>query len=307
MSADSNRAPVAWVLNFDAEEELGALRRYQPTAPMLAVLARQRARLVEASARGRSFLAPGDVVIDEGTPPGAAAGLEGRAWCPTPRAVRLLERAGASPRGVVDIDVLRRVNGRPFAAQLREHLDGPGFEKRVASDLEVALSLIARPAPLGWLVRRTFGAAGRGRRRLAAGGVEGADRAWLVASLRGGPIVIEPWTQVLEEFTVCGEIGKAGVVRPLAPGQQLTTRHGAWLSTEEAVRSVVDRADAQLVMGACEQVGRALAEAGYRGPYGIDAFRHRPPAGGPARLNVLSEINARVTMDRPSAAASSPR
>ncbi|QDU66829.1 hypothetical protein Pla86_19040 [Planctomycetes bacterium Pla86] len=289
---------MAWVLNFDAEEELAVPRRYQPTAAMLAVLARQRARLVEESARGRSFLAPGDLIVDERTPPGAAAGLEGRAWCPTPRAVGLLERAGATPRGVLDVDVLRRVNARPFAAELRERLEGPAFEKRIASDLDEALSLVARPAALGWLVRRTFGAAGRGRRRLAAGRVEGPDRAWLAASLARGPVVVEPWADVVEELTVCGAVTASGNVQVLTPGFQLTTRQGAWTRTDAADPNHLGRADDSTVLAACNEVGRALAAAGYRGPFGIDAFRHRPAPGAAPHLNVLSEINARLTMDR---------
>lgn len=289
---------MAWVLNFDAEEELAARRRYQPTARMLAVLAQQRARLLEETAAGRSFLAPGDVIVDEQTPAGAAAGLEGRAWCPTPRAVALLERAGAAPRGVVDLDVLRRANARPFAAALRAQLDGPAFEKRVASDLDQALSLVARPADLGWLVRRTFGAAGRGRRRLAAGRVEGADRAWLEASLRLGPVVVEPWADIVEELTVCGAVTEGGDVRVLTPGFQLTTRQGAWTRTDAADPGHLGREDDGLVLRACEDVGRALAAEGYRGPYGIDAFRYREAPGAPVRLNALSEINARLTMDR---------
>ena len=42
------------------------------------------------------------------------------------------------------------------------------------------------------------------------------------------------------------------------------------------------------------EVGEALEQDGYRGPFGIDAFIHRLP-DGTARLHPLGEINARMT------------
>ena len=44
-----------------------------------------------------------------------------------------------------------------------------------------------------------------------------------------------------------------------------------------------------------DRVRRALFEAGYFGPFGIDAFRWRD-RDGTARFRSLSEINARYTM-----------
>ncbi|MEZ4246848.1 MAG: hypothetical protein R3B99_01200 [Polyangiales bacterium] len=42
--------------------------------------------------------------------------------------------------------------------------------------------------------------------------------------------------------------------------------------------------------------GHALAEAGYFGPFGVDAYEWRTPEGGRA-LRTLGEINARFCMD----------
>jgi hypothetical protein len=43
-----------------------------------------------------------------------------------------------------------------------------------------------------------------------------------------------------------------------------------------------------------DRVAHALREAGYRGPFGIDAFRWRDAAGA-VHLHPLCEINARLT------------
>ena len=47
---------------------------------------------------------------------------------------------------------------------------------------------------------------------------------------------------------------------------------------------------------AFEQAGRAIAKAGYQGPFGVDSYLHKA-AGGRLALNALSEINGRYTMD----------
>ena len=284
-----DRPRVAWVLNLDAEEELAARHRYEPTRHLHEIIAREGARLAG------SLVEPGDIVVDECTPVGAATGFEGRAWSPTPRARRLLERAGASVAEAPGMEVLRRVNARPFASDVRTTLLSPAFEKHVASDLEPVLALLARPADAGWLVRRTFGAAGRGRRRMASGKPTDPERAWLVASLRKGPLVIEPWVEVTREFTRSGFVERTGRVRIAGPCFQRTTREGAWIATKRSGAGEVQSTDDHELERATQSAGEALARAGYFGPFGIDAFRYR--AGARQLLNPMSEINARYTMD----------
>jgi hypothetical protein len=47
------------------------------------------------------------------------------------------------------------------------------------------------------------------------------------------------------------------------------------------------------MMEAIEGAGRALSQAGYVGPFGIDAWEYRTPNG--IAFNPLGEINARMT------------
>jgi len=291
----SASAPRAWVLNLDAESELAAARRYAPTAHLRAIVERERARLVG------SLLRPGDVLVTEeelARAPGLAAGLAGVAWSPTPTALALLRRAGARLDEAPTLEVLRSVNARPFAASVRAPLAGASFEKHVATNLDGALALLAQPTPLGWLVRRTFGAAGRGRRRVAAGRPRADERAWLEASLRIGPLVVEPWVEVVLEHTRSGWVARDGAVTISRPCFQKVAEHGAWLGTECAERGALARPDDVALAAAFESAGRALAAAGYFGPFGIDAYHHRALDGsGRVVLNPLSEINARFTMD----------
>ena len=191
---------------------------------------------------------------------------------------------------------LAQVNARDFAAALHATLTpGAPLQKHIATTLDAAIA--SRPAPRGWLARRRFGAAGRGRRKLHAGDQPASARAWLEASLRTGPLVLEPLVRIEHEYTRSGTITHEGHVHMSEPCFQATTREGAWTHTERRGHEVPPADDAALAH-AFEAAGRALADAGYAGPFGIDAFRYRDPWNeAHSHLNPLSEINARYTMD----------
>jgi hypothetical protein len=292
-ASPSQRPPRVWLLNLDAEHELQATRAYAPTKELAARVARESRRLVGTLVR------PGDLVFgpDALTEAGRArlAGLEGIAWSPTPRALARLRAAGLVVAPTPGVEVLRTVNARPFAAAVRAPLAGASFRKDVAATLDEVLALVARPAPLGWLVRRTFGAAGRGRRRLHVGRPDPGEHAWLVASLLMGPLVVEPWVAVTREYTRSAWLTRAGAVVISAPCLQETTETGAWTRTEPTSLALLRRDDDVELEAAVAAAGAALHAAGYFGPFGVDAFRHRTEHG--EVLNPLSEINARFTMD----------
>jgi hypothetical protein len=296
-SLPADRAPRAWILNLDAEHELEARHRYAPTQHLSAIVARESRRLIG------TLVAPGDVVLTEEDlvrDPGGggrAQGLEGMAWCPTPRALARLRAAGAEPVRAPALEVLQTVNARPFAAQVREPFARASFEKHVEVALEGVLARVAMLARDGWLVRRTFGAAGRGRRRLHAGTPSREERAWIEASLRLGPLVVEPWVRVTREYTRSGWVQPNGDVVVSAPCFQETTAHGAWTRTERSGRGEIAREDDARLEEAFAAAGAALARAGYFGPFGIDAYRHQAHDRDVDVLNPLSEINARFTMD----------
>jgi hypothetical protein len=301
--AERERARV-WVLNLEAEHELETRGPFVPSARLAAIVRRERRRLIG------SLVARGDRVLDEGEDSreamiGSCAGLEGVAWCPTPRALARLTAAGAATLAAPPVAVLRRVNARPFTVGVRELWTGASFEKRVAADLDGVLKELARPAADGWLVRRTFGAAGRGRRRIAAGRPDEPARRWIEAGLRRGPLVIEPWVEVTREYTRSAWVAPDGRISISRACFQETSAEGAWCRTVCAERGAVSRADDALLAAVVEAAGRALAAAGYFGPFGIDAFRHRTARG--EALNPLSEINARFTMDWATAMASARR
>ena len=278
----------AWVLNLDADIELGAVTRYEPRSSVRAAMRVHIHHLAPA------LLAPGDLLVDEASTPGCARGLAGRAFCPTPRAIAVLTRAGAEPEPSPDVDVLRRVNGRGFATALGPTLPGAAF----VTDEGAARAILGTRPAVGnaWRVKHAHGMAGRNQRVLAPDAHDPRDLAFLQTGLRTGGVQIEPNVDVVDEYALHGMLAPDGALRVGSLVRQRCDARGAWVATEpikeplEALFEVPVRMNEEVAL-----VGRALHEAGYFGPFGVDAYTYRDREGH-LRLQPRSEINARYSM-----------
>ncbi len=262
--------PRVWVLNLDAEYEMANLT----------MSASKRADVAKFSRAKFAFLGPRDEIVGRDT---ITEGLRGLAWCPTPRALRALERVGARLPQSPAFDVLRSVNHRGFA----EHLGWPLPDTVLASSVDEAVRAVRRSGR--WCAKRPLSAAGHGKRFIDAKGLSVADQHWLEASIRRqGSVLVEPRVQIELEFSTHGYIEPDGACRlgqPLAHHDREPI--GARLSIEQR-HAVVS--EATLVSG-------ALVGTGYFGPFGIDGY-----LGTLCEESIFvprSEINARYTMNYP--------
>jgi hypothetical protein len=291
MATGTSRDRTAWVLNLDADLELAAGDRYSPTQAVRAAMTDHVERLAV------SLLAPGDVLVDERSPPGIAEGLVGRAFCPTSRAVALLVRAGARPDPHPSHEVLRSVNGRAFCAALGQTLPEAVF----ARDLDTAVAVLSRPPSVAkqWRVKRAFGMAGRGQRLVAAGPPSEADTSFLRSSIAGGGgVQIEPSVDIVRELGIHGRVERDGSLRLGHLVVQDCDAYGQWLATTLADVDVIERLHPgapDAITSEARRVASSLTVAGYFGPFGVDAFVFRDLAGAP-HLQPRSEINARYSM-----------
>ena len=259
-----------WVLNLDADQELALGARYAPTKKVQASMRAPAAQLA-------ATLPEGDLWIDGPAP--IPPGLGGACWCPTPRALARLAEVGATPPAAVPpFEVLRRVNGRSFASELGA-LEG---EERI-DDRESAERVLASGR---WIVHREHTFAGRGH-RFIDGPPSAEDLAWIRKGLALGPLHAAPRLAITLEVALHGYLGEAEVERGVVTVQQVD--RGQWRRSVRAPE-VLEPKEARRLGETFEQVAQALRDAGYRGPFGIDAFRH---AGG---FHPLSEINARYSM-----------
>ena len=273
----------AWVLNFGAEDELAEPHR-QASVRALEAMRSQLEELV------RGLLAPEDVIVRD------ADKLEprtfaGRAWCPTPRALRLLLAAGARPLAAPSFEILRRVNHRAFSAALGQTLPGARF---VRDRQELAATLAQEGSP--WLLKRPFGFAGRGRLRVHPRAILESEERWIEASLRTGEgLQVEPLVERTGDFALHGYASRAAVVVLGAPTRQECDAAGVWKSSTLAGEDDLSADEKSALVEAATQAGRALTNVRYSGPFGVDAFRWKTKAGE-TRFNPRCEINARYSM-----------
>jgi hypothetical protein len=279
---------LAWVLNLDADLELGTAGRYDPPKNVRLAMKPHIATLA------RSLLGPEDILVDEESAPLAARGLPGRAFCPTPRALAILRRAGAEPEAHPPVAVLRQVNSRAFSASLGPTLPGSAF----VTDPTVAQAMLAEEPPVGvgWRVKHAFGMAGRNQRVVAPASADAQELAFVKSGLARGGVQIEPNVTLEEEYGIHGLLGADRSFRAGQLVRQRCDPRGAWLATEPLApaEAVLAGTFEQMAMEV-RLVADALLAAGYFGPFGIDAFAYRDRSGS-LRLQPRSEINARYSM-----------
>lgn len=287
--------PRAWVLNLDAELELARPRGYTPSARVRALVRTHRTRALH-------LLGPDDVLVEEDTRlPPELRGIPGCAFCPTPRARALLEAAGAVPEPAPALEILRVVNDRRFCAALGQELPGAVF----VDDLGALLATIADPSVgEGWLLKRSFGTAGRERRRVPARPADAATEAWANASFRLGGVQVEPCVRPTVEYVTHGYVEMGGRTFIGVPAVQECDLRGVWQRTRPLLPGELSSGEALRLRETTRRAAEALAEAGYFGPFGMDGYRYE------ARLESgfvpVGDINARYPMGWTMPASSTP-
>lgn len=288
--------PHAWVLNLDADIELARATpprgddgggAYTPSSAVKKAIAHH------AEFLRRSLLGPRDIVIDETSPEGSAEGFIGRAWCPTNRAVAIMKRAGATPEPHPTHEILRRVNARSFCASLGQTLPGAAFITNVDEAI-AKLSSRLSSEHTQWRVKRNFGMAGRGHRKIDSKRITKEDVAAVAAAIRDeGGVQIEPNVLIVRELARHAILRPDGHYEAGATVVQECDVHGQWMRTVMA-EGHEGQLDSELT-----RVAGALHAAGYFGPFGVDAFYHRDLGGGPPAgdgFQPRSEVNARYSM-----------
>jgi hypothetical protein len=300
--------------NLLAEADLACLtssdprrRRHRPPPGTVLRTASRRAAQLRVFAREGDLLwVPGDGPIDALEPT-----AELLAWCETPDSVRLR----AEPRGPIDPDTFRDAPLRELVWHLPvappavvAAVHHRAFHLRVAEELGCALpgtrmvesladldrALREPAAPASWVVKAPLSAAGRDR-YIARQGPALADpkdrRTVEHLFARHGPLLFEPWMERIADYG-CAALLTAAGLRIIGIHRQRVDRKGQFAGIElDAGLPVRDRERFREVV---EGVAAALRREGYAGPFGVDAWTYRRPAGG-AVFHPLGEINARMT------------
>jgi hypothetical protein len=271
-----------WVLNLDADLEL-ANPSYNPSEQLTQKLdawGSHTAKLV--GRRGRRLPLP---------PGSREENLLGRAFCPTPRALAFMRAAGVRPEQHPRVEILRRVNHRAFSCALER-----GLPTQCLVRDEASLYELLKDTRHPWLLKRPLAFAGRGQWRVM-GEVEATGRAWITASLRRDVLLVEPLVTPTAEFSLHGFVWPDGHYEVGRVCVQKVSDRGAFQGAVLARGDDLRPLERDAMEEALHLVAKALREAGYFGPFGIDAYRYRTrEPSGREGFCALSEINARYTM-----------
>ncbi len=262
--------PYAWVLNLDADFELTS-RTYNTPKQLAADLARN-------GAGAKELLGPDDVIAASDTP----KHFLGRAFCPTPPALKKLRAFGLTPEPHPSAEILRRVNHRLFAHELG---GGLADQHYVTTRAGLAVLLGRRE----WLLKRPLSFAGRGQLRVT-GALSDKDEAWIAASLRADGLIVEALVRPTLELSVHGFIWCDGRFEIGRVCVQDVSARGVFSSVRLAAGGELSENEESALVRQATITAEALRVAGYFGPFGIDAYRHS------TGFCALSEINARYTM-----------
>jgi hypothetical protein len=200
-------------------------------------------------------------------------------------------------------DVAARVNHRAFclqaARELGQALPGAALLRSVA-ELEAHLHEGgARASSAGeWVVKAPHSAAGRSRLRGRGSKIDAASSRRLERLLElHGAVLFEPWMDRVEDFGALSLVDETGS-RFLGIHKQIVDSGGVFrgilLPPDDVRAPWLAEEEEGLLQATVGEVGRRLFEAGYRGPFGVDAWRYRS-AQGEIKLQALGEINARMS------------
>jgi hypothetical protein len=183
----------------------------------------------------------------------------------------------------------RPFNDRRYALATAHELECALPRAAALTSLDAIDAHLAAGSAGPWVLKAPWSSAGRHRVFGVGRRLDGEHRVAAERLLsRAGALTFEPWCDRICDVAVCGMAG--GEVSE--PHAILNGPRGNFFGIELRPE-VLDVGEHDQLVTTAERVAQRLHDAGYRGPFGIDAFVHR--VAGERRLHPLCEINARHT------------
>jgi len=181
----------------------------------------------------------------------------------------------------------RACNDRRFAFDLatRQGWSLPGAR--------IITTLDDLPSNGSWVAKALFSAAGRERVRFASRDEQRPRLARLLA--RFGALLLEPWVDRVLDLG-CAGLTDGARVDVFPPHRLDSDAAGVFRAAviDDSGDAIAEPSVLAQVRDTAHAAGEALAAAGYRGPFSVDAYLWRDRAGA-VQLQRMSEVNARLT------------
>ena len=239
-------------------------------------------------------------------------------WCPTTGVQAYLHRATGQDYRGPSMTLLCDLNDKLYLQRHSEHV-APGrrlittfeelvevFETGVWPNRSRTSRTVAEGGPAAVRLKRRFGQAGRGQRRVNVALSED-DRRFIIDSMGKGGLIAEPELDVRENLSLHGLVHPAGLMfgtpyrfrvdrfsaprgpetRPLSPRDR--RRDDVLTRNELALAVASDVESSMLRIGT--SVGSDLKARGYSGPFGLDFVETKDHG------LVLLDLNARFTIN----------
>jgi hypothetical protein len=210
-----------------------------------------------------------------------------------------INRSYTRPAFHPPLDVVKRVNGRRFAAKLeRELFEGVEILGVFDAPDEIEACIAARPPEEEWLLKSEHGNAGLGNRRLRSSSLSRSDREVMRRLLaEDACVLVEKWRNRLLDIATVFEIDSDGTVKGLYAYEVVNTAEGAYIGSIFDHGSETLRPWLPSVTDVALRVAERLAQEGYFGPVCLDHFVWSE--GGDRRLRPLADLNARLQVSAP--------
>jgi hypothetical protein len=162
------------------------------------------------------------------------------------------------------------------------------------------------------VIKAIYGSSGRDQIHCRGGQLRDGQRGWLENICRQqGEVVVEPWLDKVVDLSLHFDVAAEGVAQVVGWTRFITDNRGQYrgafvgqmvsgLDVEVKKFFYGGGRDARRLLRLGEQLAKVLAEpmaeAGYRGPVGVDALVYRD--GDELRLKPIVEVNPRTTLGR---------
>lgn len=274
---------ASWV-NLDFEAELMAAQSYRPAAATTA-LCQKWSHILRLLPQGRD-----SSCLTSTLEPPQQSFEQLLVWGVTPRATRLGQQLGAVP--FPGDDLVRNVNDKRYSHNLEGQL-GLQLPHSQIIHSDQQFQQAAQNCPFDWVIKHPFGYSGRERIFGKAHHLSSSAQGWASKRLQEGwTLLFEPWVERVHDFSLHFEVAPTKQVRYLGWCSLVSDRSGGYRGNFVAPERPVE--PQALEIG--ERVAAELAQSGYWGPVGIDAFSGR--LGDQQLLRPLVEINARCSFGR---------